>query len=122
MRAGTATDSRLRERYRELTEPHRGPPGMPAQIARGHDGAAPDEVSHIDPWMEVSFNALTRASETGEPFALISCFMNGQPAAVIAATHRQGSRTQVMPLFMAVQPWMNFGSEPVDTIPEKDGD
>src|SRR4051812_4346256 len=57
------------------------------------------DSTHIEPWMEVAFSGLTHASETGEPFALISCFMNGQPAALIAAMHREGHRTHVLPLF-----------------------
>jgi hypothetical protein len=82
----------------------------PAVVSRrrgsGYEGEQTD--THIEPWMEAAFYGLTHASETGEPFALISCFMNGEPAALIAATHREGNRTHVLPLFMAVQPGMQF--------------
>jgi hypothetical protein len=64
--------------------------------------------THIEPWMEIAFKGLTRASETGEPYALISCLMNGQPAALIAATQPQADGMHVLPLFMAVQPGMHF--------------
>ena len=66
--------------------------------------------------MAIAFENLTHASETGEPFALLSCFMNGKPAVLIAATRNEGRSTHVLPLFMAVQPGMHFSEHG----PEKD--
>jgi hypothetical protein len=76
--------------------------------------ATDDEASDtfIEPWMEVAFHALSHASETGEPFALISCLVNGKPAAIIAATRQRGNGMEVMPLFLAVQPGMTFRLHP----------
>ena len=42
--------------------------------------------------MEAAFEGLTHASETGEPSALVPCFMNGEPAAVIAIVQPVGSK------------------------------
>ncbi|WP_234686100.1 hypothetical protein [Bradyrhizobium monzae] len=122
MRAGTVTDSGFRQRYRELTEPFEGPPRAPARVGRGREPweREPGADTNIEPWMELAFGGLTHASETGEPFALISCFMNGQPAAIIAATNTQGGRTHILPLFMAVQPWMKFTPHPDEALPEDD--
>ena len=110
-----------RETAAYVTHPARAEARPPAVVIRGEQ--PPDdteETSHIEPWMEVSFKALTHASETGEPFALISCFMNGAPAALIAATQRLGDRTHVLPLFMAVQPWMKFSPHLDEAVPEED--
>ncbi len=52
---------------------------------------------HIDPWMEAAFEGLIHASETGDPFALVPCFMNGKPAAIIAAMRSFGRKLHVTP-------------------------
>jgi hypothetical protein len=110
-----------RENALRLTSPAFTEAGSPARMARGKATDPGDgEDSHIEPWMEAAFAGLTHASETGEPFALLSCFMNGQPAALVAATHRQGSRTHVLPLFLAVQPWMKFSEHPEDQAADAD--
>jgi hypothetical protein len=100
----------MRETCIDVSSPLRSAAGRPARVshprATGHDSTAQD--THIEPWMEIAFHGLTHASETGEPFGLVPCFMNGEPAALIAAMHREGGRTHVLPLFMAVQPWMSF--------------
>jgi len=102
--------SEMRENAVHLTNSHAATkPDAPVRIVRSNErGMDEDADTHIEPWMEIAFRGLTHASETGEPYALISCFMNGKPAALIAATHREGARTHVLPLFMAVQPGMQF--------------
>lgn len=67
---------------------------------------------HIEPWMAAAFDGLIHASETEDPFALVPCFMNGKPAAVIALARQIGRKTHVMPLFLACQPWMRFSGQP----------
>jgi hypothetical protein len=86
----------------------------PARIMRGGSPEDDDGETYIEPWMAVAFEAITHANETGEPFALISCLNNGKPAALIAATHRQGHRTHVLPLFVAVDGSMRFSAQPDD--------
>lgn len=39
-------------------------------------------------------------------FALASCFVNGEPAAAIAAVNREGSDYTITPLFISVTPGM----------------
>jgi hypothetical protein len=95
----------------------------PARIARNkpHDREDSDEPHpHIDPWMEAAFESLIHASETGDPFALVPCFMNGKPAAIIAAVRTFGCKVHVTPLFLACQPWMQFSEAP-DEGGEEDG-
>jgi hypothetical protein len=113
MKAFHSIRSEMRATCSSLTDPARGEPAPP--MTRGGGGDDADSIdTHIEPWMEVAFKGLTHASETDEPYALISCFMNGKPAALIAATHQEGSRTHVLPLFLAVQPWMTFRGHPED--------
>jgi hypothetical protein len=107
MRAFQNVRSQMRENAIHLTSPNAVPARPPAQVSHEPDM---DEDTHIEPWMELAFKGLTHASETGEPYALVSCYMNGQPAALIAATHQRGDGTYVLPLFMAVQPGMKFTS------------
>jgi hypothetical protein len=76
---------------------------------------------HIDPWMEIAFEGLIHASETGDPFALVPCFMNGKPAVIIAAMRSFGRKVHVTPLFLACQPWMNFSEAPGEGGEEEDG-
>jgi hypothetical protein len=92
-----------------LTSPTETARQAPARVRRSREPDIDEDAdTHIEPWMEVAFNGLTHASETGEPYALVSCYMNGQPAALIAATHQRGDGTYILPLFMAVQPGMKF--------------
>jgi len=37
-------------------------------------------------------------------FALVSCFVNGEPAAAICAVHRDGDGYAIAPLFVSVTP------------------
>jgi hypothetical protein len=39
-------------------------------------------------------------------FALVSCFLNGEPAAAIAAVDRDGDQYAITPLFVSVTPGM----------------
>jgi hypothetical protein len=111
MKAFHSIRSEMRATCSSLTDPARGQPAPP--MTRGGTEDETDDIdTHIEPWMEVAFKGLTHASETDEPYALISCFMNGKPAALIAATHPEGTRTHVLPLFLAVQPWMKFSGQP----------
>jgi hypothetical protein len=108
MRAIQSTRAEMRETAIRLTHPAHAKPSAPARVSRIAPDIEEETDTHIEPWMELAFKGLTHASETGEPFALVSCFMNGEPAALIAATHTVGSRTHILPLFMAVQPGMHF--------------
>jgi hypothetical protein len=110
MKAFQSVRAEMRESCIELTHPGAEEAEPSRHIARVGREEMEEEDSHIDPWMEAAFYGLTHANETGESFALISCFMNGKPAAVIALTQNDGRRTHVMPLFLACQPWMNFAS------------
>jgi hypothetical protein len=103
----------MHEAAASVTHPHgqdgaapmiKAPTRSRSQNAPGDD--QPD--THIEPWMAQAFAGLVRAVETDEPFVLLSCFMNGRPAAVIAYIRDEGRRKYVMPLFMAVQPGMHF--------------
>lgn len=61
-----------------------------------------------------AFEALT--SGKYKNFALFSCFVDGQPAAAIAAVNRDGDDFTVTPLFVSVTPEMvltdHDGKEP----------
>jgi hypothetical protein len=102
--------SEMRKNAIHLTSPDAAAAARgPAQVTRSQESDMDEDVdTHIEPWMEVAFKGLTHASETGEPYALVSCYMNGRPAALIAATHQRGDGTYILPLFMAVQPGMQF--------------
>ena len=39
-------------------------------------------------------------------FALVSCFLNGEPVATIAAVNRDGEQYAMTPLFVSVTPGM----------------
>lgn len=110
MRAFQSARAEMRETAIRLTHPAHATASAPARVGRIAPAIDEENDTHIEPWMELAFRGLTHASETGEPFALVSCFMNGEPAALIAATHTVGSRTHILPLFMAVQPGMHFTS------------
>jgi len=49
-----------------------------------------------------AFEALT--SDDYRNFALISCFVNGEPAAVIVAVDEDGDNYAITPLFVSVTP------------------
>jgi hypothetical protein len=95
MQAFRSIRDEMRQAIIGVTHPNPGPGAAP--MVRG--GSEPEEDddcdTHIEPWMELAFEGLTHASETGEPFALVSCYMNSQPAALIAATHQPGDSTIV---------------------------
>jgi hypothetical protein len=110
---------------RAVTEPNTRASGKPIVQARGVRAStaalAQDDdepVTHIQPWMAEAFAGLVRAADTDAPFALLSCFMNGRPAAVIAYVHDEGRRKHVLPLFMAVQSGMHF--TPHEDAPEEE--
>ncbi|WP_375414985.1 hypothetical protein [uncultured Bradyrhizobium sp.] len=114
MKAFRSIRDEMREAMAASTQPTPGGTVSPMQVSRpGRRAAAEEEDDgdawRADPWMEAAFEGLTHASETGEPFALIPCTMNGNASVVIALIHRQGRQTHVMPLFLACQPWMKFG-------------
>jgi hypothetical protein len=70
--------------------------------------------THIQPWMAAAFGSLVHSGQSEEPFVLLSCLMNGEPAALIAYARDNGRRTFFTPLFLAVQPWMKFAADPRD--------
>jgi hypothetical protein len=111
MKAFRDIKTEMCENSASLIEARIGRTEVPARIARGSAGDDEGD-SNIAQWMAASFHALTHASETGEPFALVSCFMNGQPAAIIALTRNDGRSTHIMPLFLAVDSSMNFSRHP----------
>jgi len=49
-----------------------------------------------------AFEALTSGDYAN--FALFSCFVNGEPAAAIAAVNRDGDGYTITPLFVSVTP------------------
>jgi hypothetical protein len=112
MKAFQNIRTEMRDSAAMVTSPAQAGAAAPARISRAGVRGRPG--SHIEPWMEIAFRGLTHASETGEPYALVSCFMNGRPAAVIAATHDDGERTHILPLFVACQPGMQIRPHPED--------
>jgi hypothetical protein len=124
MKAFHNIKTEMRETCLALTHPSAGEPQPCARIGRGGGGRIEDDEAdtHIEPWIELAFRGLTHASETGEPFALVSCFMNGEPAALIAATHQDSRSTHVLPLFIAVQSWMKFSGHAEEEGEGDDGE
>jgi hypothetical protein len=112
MKAFQNIRSEMRDSAAFVTNPVQGGASQPARISHADTPQGPG--TNIEPWMEHAFRALTHASQTGEPFALVSCFMNGQPAAVIAATRDDGERTHILPLFVACQAGMVIRPHPED--------
>jgi hypothetical protein len=113
MQAFKNVRTEMRENASVLTSPDgRSNPDGIARLTRQPDEAEDD--GPIEPWMEFAFHGLTRAHETGEPYALVPCHMNGEPAVVIALARPEGRRLHIMPLFLACQPWMNFTGRPED--------
>jgi hypothetical protein len=114
MKAFRAIKDDMRHACRAVTQPVPGGTHAPMQTQRPRRYAALEcgepDGSAIEPWMEAAFHGLTHASETGDPFALVSCTMNGEPATIIALARQQGRQTHIMPLFLACQPWMKFGA------------
>ena len=49
-----------------------------------------------------AFDALTSGDYAN--FALVSCFVNGEPAAAIAAVNRDGDNVVITPLFVSITP------------------
>jgi hypothetical protein len=112
MKAFQSIRAEMREAIIATTHP--GNPVTAARPMQRQQETPDEEDGYIEPWMEIAFRALTHASQTGEPFALVSCFMNGQPAVVIAATRDEGERTHILPLFVACQPGMLIRPHPED--------
>lgn len=121
MRAFQNVRTEMRETCTEVSQPQMqdAPPARIGRRQHRESGDAPDGA--IEPWMEAAFEGLTHASETGDPFALVPCFMNGKPAAVIALARPLGRKVHVMPLFLACQPWMKFSSAPGESGEEEGG-
>lgn len=70
-------------------------------------GMAPDDIEP-QPWMKEAFEELVQASETGQPFLLMPCTVNGEPTAAIVYAQRldDQNRVHVTPLFVAMTPGM----------------
>lgn len=116
MRAFKSVRSEMRENAVSATHPYEGKGKRSTEQKR--DTGADDDLGHVEPWMATAFHGLLHARETGEPYGLISCFMNGQPAAVIGLAREVMGRTHVLPLFLAVTAGMKFSEHP----PEPDGE
>jgi hypothetical protein len=112
MRALHSIRTEMRENALSFTRPFVDEPAKPARVLRGMPEEKLDLEAHIEPWMANAFKHLVHSAESGEPFALVPCFMNGEPAAVIALAQRIGGKMHVMPLFLACQPWMDFSGQP----------
>lgn len=67
----------------------------------------------IEEWMEIAFHGLTHASQTGEPYALVPCLMDGVPSALVAATRTEHGSTYVLPLFVPAPRGSKFTPLPV---------
>ena len=106
MKAFQSVRAEMREACLGITSPTQCAADAPARLSRPAEDE--DAETHIEPWMQFAFLSLIHASETRERFVLVSCFMNEEPAVIIAAGREDGSRMQITPLFMAVQPWMSF--------------
>ncbi|MCP3447355.1 hypothetical protein [Bradyrhizobium sp. CCGUVB14] len=96
-----------------MTNPASAGVRPPAIVTRGQSRALPEAepegVSHIDPWMEEAFEALTTSVLTREPFMLLPCTVNGErTAAIVHVSHveERAHRTHVTPLFVAMTPGM----------------
>ena len=59
-------------------------------------------TSNITPDHCAAFEALTSGYYAN--FALFSCFVNGEPAAAIAAVNRDGDGYAITPLFVSITP------------------
>lgn len=104
----------MRDAIAAVTAPYGGEPPPPKRITRGHAAPADDMDSPIEPWMEAAFYGLIHAAQTDDPFALVPCLMNGEPAVIIAAMRQFGRKTHATPLFLACQAWMNFSAPTED--------
>jgi hypothetical protein len=56
--------------------------------------------SNITPAMKRAFSALTKCSVTGARFALLSCFVNGEPSAAITYLEEERDRVTLYTLFI----------------------
>ena len=68
------------------------------------------KIAKFCPWRDDA--GLLPGGPPGDPFALAACLLNGRPAAVIVATHDDGTYTHFMPLFVAVQEGMSIKPHP----------
>lgn len=79
-------------------------PEGPARVASAQRVKARREMrtseSNIQPGHRMIFNALT--SGLSDEFALMSCFVNGKPTAMIVAARQTGERLEIMPLFVSL--------------------
>jgi hypothetical protein len=76
MIAFTDIKAETRRSCAEIGHPFGDGRQQPARVARGEEHQV---VIYIEPWMEGAFGGLARAAEDDSPFALVSCFMNGEP-------------------------------------------
>jgi hypothetical protein len=114
MIAFTDIKAEMRRSCAEIGHPTVTSDRPPVRLSR-EDIEGRDENSPVEPWMEAAFYGLIHAAETDEPYALVPCTMNGEPAVLLALMREKGNSTHVLPLFMAVQPWMKFGPAPGET-------
>lgn len=61
-------------------------------------------TTNITPEIVAQFEAL--ASGRFDNFALMSCFVNGEPTAAICAVNGSGDDIQISPMFVAITPGM----------------
>ncbi len=64
----------------------------------------PASQTNITDALREHFNALTSGKYRN--FALFSCFVNGEPAAAIAAVNQDGEGFRIEPLFVSITPSM----------------
>jgi hypothetical protein len=79
-------------------------PEGPARVASAQRVKARREMhapeSNIQPGHRLIFNALT--SGLSDEFALMSCFVNGKPTAMIVAAQQTNRGLEIMPLFVSL--------------------
>lgn len=111
MEAYRTIRSELRDNAASATNPYAALGKAPMQRQPGpvdEDPLLKAYDENVQSWMEEAFMELVRASQTGEPFTLLPCTVNGEPtAAIVHLSHRDDrNRFHVTPLFVAMTPGM----------------
>jgi hypothetical protein len=93
-------------------------PDGPARVASAARTAARRDMhaqhSNITPGHRLVFKALT--SGLSDDFALMSVFVNEQPAAMIVAAREQHDQIEIMPLFLSITDGMRITDHDGDVI------
>ncbi len=86
------------------------------RIAARRDMHAPPPKSegNINDGHRLVFRALT--SGLSDEFAMMSCFVNDAPTAMIVAARQHGEHVEIMPLFVAITPGMRITDHDGDVL------